>query len=103
MSMDIRQEYEQLREHSEFVSDIEFDAQTVGGRWVVDEDFGDFVVGMEVATIIYYTTGIVMVSNDWQMCQPIMTCREDVADREWVDIDGYGVIIMDGLPVRSFA
>ena len=102
MSENIRQEYEELVARSEWITAAELDGASTG-YWELQEDWNALNEGRCVAAIRYWTSGIEMVTYDWQASQPDMTDAEDIADWEWVDVDGFQVTMVDGMPVRFFA
>jgi len=98
--MSLKKHYDQLVSMSDWDQAIELDEQTVGGYWVLQEDLGVLPAGSKVAAILYYLTGIEIVCNDWQSIQPDMSDLDDIAEAAWVDVDGWPVVMIDGLPVR---
>ena len=97
--MDMRQEYQELVARSEWVMAREYNG-AIAGYWRLKEDWEALSKGDLIATIIYETTGIVMVVNAWQSGQPDMIYSEDIAHADWTDVDEYPATMLDGMPVR---
>jgi len=71
------------------------------GYWVINRQWGALAEGDEIACVTYADTGIAFTPIDWQAPQPDMDDDREIAETDWIDEDGNGAIIMDGLPVKA--